>query len=429
MKVAGSENNELPVVALSIYIKGGRLLEANDLSKAGLTNLFASMMNDDTQKHTAEEISLELEKLGSSVGVNNSDDAIVFSVSSLKKNLDKTLEILEERMLYPKFNEETFTRIKRQLGESMTNSRTSASIVASSVYAKLNYGTNHIFGISSNGTPESIKNITLNDIQNYYNNYITSEDGRIVIVGDVKESEVLPKLSFLGKLPKRSFKIPAVAPGLPVEKTKIYLVNIPKAAQTEFRVGKATNLKYDPTGEYYRAVLTNYNLGAAFNSRLNLNLREDKGWTYGARSSFSGDKYSGTYTFSSGIRADATDSALYEVIKEIKGFYTNGITPDEIAFMRKSIGQSDARNYETGIQKAAFIGRIQEFNLSPDYVAKQTQILNTITKKDIDAVSKKYFDVNHMNIVLVGDKKTILPGLQRLGYEIVELDADGNPVK
>jgi zinc protease len=96
--------------------------------------------------------------------------------------------------------------------------------------------------------------------------------------------------------------------------------------------------------------------------------------------------------------------------------------------MRKSIGQADARNYETGQQKAAFISRLLEYNLTPDYINKQNQILNTITKKDIDAISKKHIDVNKMNILVVGDKQKILPGLQKLGYEIIELDADGNVV-
>jgi zinc protease len=248
-------------------------------------------------------------------------------------------------------------------------------------------------------------------------------------VGDIKESEILPKLSFLNKLPKKSFKLPTVAPAPKVEKTKIYLVDVPKSAQTEFRVGNLTNLKYDATGEFYRATLANYNLGGGFNSRINLNLREDKGWTYGASSNFSGDKYTGAYTFSSGIRADATDSALIEVMREIREYTENGIKQDEIEFMRKSIGQADARNYETGQQKAAFISRLLEYNLTPDYKTKQNQILKTITKKDIDAISKKYIDVNKMNILVVGDKAKILPGLQKLGYEIVELDADGNPKK
>ncbi|HSN60136.1 MAG TPA: insulinase family protein, partial [Ferruginibacter sp.] len=205
--------------------------------------------------------------------------------------------------------------------------------------------------------------------------------------------------------------------------------DIPNAAQTEFRIGKVTGLKYDATGEYYKAALTNYNLGASFNSRLNINLREDKGWTYGARSGFAGDKYTGTFAFSSGIRADATDSALKEVIREIKNFRDNGITTDEIKFMQNSIGQADARNYETGGQKAAFIGRMIQYDLPADYVKKQNQILQTISKNEIDGLSKKYLDIEKMNILLVGDKKKILPGLQTMGYEIIELDADAVPVK
>jgi zinc protease len=428
MKVVGTQNNEIPTVTLSISLKGGRLIEAADVSEAGLANLFASMMNDDTQKYTSEELSLELEKLGSSIGVRADDDAIVFTVQSLKKNFDKTLQLLEERMLRPKFNAENFSRIKRQLGEALTNNRTQATTVANNVYAKVNYGPNHLLGIPSSGTTKTIQNININDIQNYYDNYISSEDGRVVVVGDITDSEILPKLGFLNNLPKKSFKLPTLPAAPQVEKTKIYIVDVPRAAQTEFRVGKVTNLKYDPTGEYYRAYLTNYNLGGAFNSRINLNLREDKGWTYGARSGFAGDKYSGTFTFSSGIRADATDSALIEVLQDIRVYATKGVKEEEIAFMRNSIGQADARNYETGIQKASFISRIVEYNLPADYISKQNQILNTITKKDIDQLAKKYLDINKMNIVLVGDKKKILPGLQKLEYEIIELDAEGNRV-
>ncbi|HEX8357478.1 MAG TPA: insulinase family protein, partial [Segetibacter sp.] len=253
-----------------------------------------------------------------------------------------------------------------------------------------------------------------------------AEDGRIVIVGDVKQTDILAKLAFLDKLPNKSFKLPAVATAPKVQKTIVYVVDIPKAAQTQFRVGNITDLKYDATRDFYKAYLANYNLGAAFSSRLNLNLREDKGWTYGARSAFTGNKYTGTFVFSSGIRADATDSALTEVMKEIKEYTTTGIKPEEILFMQNSIGQSDARNYETGAQKAAFIGRILEYNLPGDYVNAQSRILKTITKKEIDAVAKKYLNADKMNIVLVGDKKKILPGLQKLGYEIVELDTEGN---
>jgi len=425
MKVIGTESNEIPTVTLSIALKGGRFMEANNLAKAGWVNLFANMMNEDSKNFTVEQMSSELEKLGSSITVNNTDDAVVFTVQCLKKNLDKTLQLLEERMLNPKFNEDAFNRTKRQLEQRMKNSKSQPAGVATEVYAKLLYGENNILGLPDDGTPETLANIKFEDMQAYYDTYIGSADGKVVIVGDVKQANVLPQLSFLTKLPVKSFSVPVPAAPKALDKTKIYLVDIPKAAQTEFRVGYVTDLKYDATGDFYKATLTNYALGGGFNGRVNLNLREDKGWTYGARSGFAGDKYTGTFTFSSGIKAGATDSALYEVMKEITDYSTNGIKEDEVAFMKKSIGQSDARNYETGIQKAAFIGRIQEYNLPADFVTKQNAILTNISKKDIDALAKRYIDPVKMNILLVGDKATILPGLKRLNYEIVELDADG----
>ncbi|OYW15885.1 MAG: hypothetical protein B7Z54_10135, partial [Sphingobacteriales bacterium 12-47-4] len=118
---------------------------------------------------------------------------------------------------------------------------------------------------------------------------MTSQGVDVVVVGDVKESEVLPKLGFLSKLPNKKITIPEIKTAPAAEKTKVYFVDVKNAAQSEFRVGYLTNLKYDATGDYYRSFLMNYPLGGAFNSRLNLNLREDKGWTYGARSGFSGD--------------------------------------------------------------------------------------------------------------------------------------------
>ena len=206
-------------------------------------------------------------------------------------------------------------------------------------------------------------------------------------------------------------------------------MDVPKAAQTEFRVGYVTGLKYDATGEYYKAGLMNYALGGAFNSRLNLNLREDKGWTYGARSGFTGGKQTGDFAFSSGIRANATDSAMIEIMKELKNYAENGITDEELAFMKSAIGQRDALSYETGFQKAGFIGNILDNNLPADFVDQQNKIVANITKSEIDALAKKWVNAGKMNVLVVGDKAKILPGLQKLGYEIIELDADGKPAE
>jgi len=430
IKMIGTESNEIPTVTLTITIPGGHLLQANDTAKVGLAGMFGSMMNEDTKNFTAEQMAVELQKLGSNVSVSSSFDGITFSVQSLKKNLDKTLTLVQEKMFNPKFTEAAFSRIQKQRLQGFKQAKADPAAVADLVFAKINYGANSILSMSEDGTEYTIGNLKLQDIENYYNNYMTSLGAKVVVVGDIKQQEILPKLAFLNKLPKKKINMPDLK-GLAsnVDKTKVFLVDIPKAAQSQFRVGYATGLRYDATGDFYKSRLMNYGLGGDFNSRLNLNLREDKGWTYGARSSFTADEYTGDFEFSSGIRADATDSALVEVMKEIRNYRENGITEPELTFMKNSLGQRDALLYETGIQKAGFIGRILDYNLPANYIDQQNKILANLTKKQVDEVAKKYLNPDKMNILLVGDKAKIMEGIKKLGYEVVELDADGKPIE
>ena len=418
-------SNELPIVNISIRVPGGQLAETNDPAKSGIASITAAMLNEDTKNYSAEQMAVELQKIGSSINIFSSFDGTVFNVQSLKKNIGKTLELLEERMFSPAFNQDDFSRIQKQSLEGFKQLKSQPSAIANNVFDKLNYG-NTILGMSSSGTETTVKNLTLKDVEDFYKNNMTSQNTRVVIVGDVKENDIMSQLSFLNKLPNKKIEIVKPAGITPLSKAVIYLVDVPKAAQTEFRVGMPTNKLYDATGEFYRLGLVNYVIGGDFNSRLNINLREDKGWTYGARSSFSGNEYAGDFTFSSGIRADATDSALAEVIKEIKNYSEKGITEEELAFMKMAIGQRDALAYETGGQKAGFVGRILQYNLPANYVQTQSSILKNMKKAELDALAKKWLHIDHMNILLVGDKAKILPGLQKFGYEIIELDTDGN---
>jgi len=426
IKIIGTQSTELPTVTMFVRIPGGHLAQAGDTTKTGLSSMVAGMMNEDTKNYSAEQMAVELQKLGSSISVSSDLNGINFSVQSLKKNLDKTLALLEERMFNPKFTDEAFKRLQKQSLESFKQIKSQPAAVASMVWDKINYGSSNILGMSENGTENTVKNFTLGDVQKYYDNYMTSQGTKVVIVGDVTQAEIEPKLAFLKKLPNKKIDLPKPGTAPVIAKTKIYLVDVPKAAQTEFRMGYVTGLKYDASGEYYKAGLMNYPLGASFNSILNQNLREVKGWTYGARSSFSGDEYTGDFTFSSGIRADATDSALADILRDMKNYATNGIKPEELSFTKSAIGQRDALLYETGIQKAGFIGRILEYDLPGNFVQTQSKILNGMTKKEIDALAKKWITTDKMNILLVGDKAKILPGLQKFGYEISELDVDGN---
>jgi zinc protease len=285
-----------------------------------------------------------------------------------------------------------------------------------------------MLGLSQHGTEETVKNLTLPDVEAYHRQFITARGAQLVVVGDVARQEMLGRLGFLAKLPDGEVKLPPVPATPAVAKTRIYLVDVPKAAQTEFRVGYVTGLIFDATGEFYRAGLMNFALGGGFNGRVNLNLREDKGWTYGARSSFTGNKYTATFAFSSGIRANATDGALAEVLKEFQAYAQTGITEAELAFTKSALGQRDALRYETPLQKAGFIRQILDYDLPRDFVATQSKILAGITKPEIDRLAARWVKSEGINILLVGDKAKILPGLLKFGYEIVELDINGDPV-
>lgn len=425
IQVIGSENEELPRVTISVYIPGGHLLEAADTSKIGLSRMVSMMLNEDTENFTAEQMQVELQKIGSTVSVNSSTDAMVFSIQTLTKNLDRTLSLLEERMLRPKFTQDAFNRLQKQSVEGFKQRKSQPASIASDIYNRLTFGDN-IIGLSQAGTESTNKRLTLDDVKKYYSSNLTSKGVQVVIVGDVTQAEILPKLEFIKKLPARDITLPQVKDFPTVNKSKIFLVDVPKAAQTEFRVGMSTGLKYDATGESYRARLMNYPLGGAFNSRINLNLREDKGWTYGARSGFSADKYSGEFSFSSGIRANATDSALTEVIKELSDYAKNGIRADELTFMKQAIGQQDALRYETGFQKAGFIRNILYYGLPEDYTKQQSKILSDLTAAEVNKLAAKWIRADKMNILVVGDKEKILPGLKKFPYDIIELDVDGN---
>lgn len=425
IKLIGTQNTEIPSVSISLSIEGGGLWAARDTSKAGLPNIVARLMNEDTQNYTSEQFSGELQKLGSSINVGVGDDEIVFNIQTLSKNTDKTLKLLEERLYRPKFTQEALDRIKKQVIESLRNAKTQPAQVASDVYFKVLYGTDNIRAYGTVGNERTVNNITLADVQAYYDSYLSPNLASVVVVGNISEADAKKKLEFLNTWNKKELELPLPKAGKPIDKTRIYLVDIPKAAQSQIYVGYLTGLKYDANGEYYRLGIANYILGGAFNSRINLNLREDKAWTYGARSSFSSGKYDGDFTASAGIKSNATDSAVVEFIKEISNYASNGIKPEELNFTKVSIGQSDARRYETNSQKAMFLSRIQKYNLSPNFVDEQNTILKNMTELEINNLARKYLDVNKMAIIVVADKATVYQGLQKLGYDIIELDTDG----
>ncbi|MCD6063841.1 MAG: insulinase family protein [Flavipsychrobacter sp.] len=429
IRTIGTKTDEIPVVNVMLKFKGGKMMDANDPSKAGLSNLFAAMMQEDTKNYTAEQLGTELEKLGSQIDVRSTTDGIEVAVVSLAKNFDKTMALVQERLLNPKFTEEAFATNKNRLLEMIKNNMNRPGYLATINYQKLLFGSDNVLAWPTMGTEATVKNIQLQDVQNYYNNYISKSDAQAVVVGNIGQDQALKGINFLQQLPAKEVKLPTLAAAPAIEKTKIYFIDVPNAAQTEFRIGYVTGMKYDATGDYFKSTVMNYPFGGAFNSRLNLDLREERGWTYGARAGFDGNKYTGSYTFGSGIKANATDSAMVDILKIMREYRDKGITPQELSFTQNSMGQADARKYEEGEQKAAFLSRILEYNLPSNFPTKQNEILRNLTTTDVQRLITRYIpNTEKMNVLLVGDKARVWDGLQKLGYEIVELDRNGNPI-
>ncbi|TDW97358.1 M16 family metallopeptidase [Dinghuibacter silviterrae] len=422
----GTYTDEIPTVTVNLSIKGGGLLAALDTAKAGLPNITAQMLNDETEHFTAEQFNAELEKLGSTIQVSATADATVFSVSSLTKNLDATLDLLKERLFHPRFSAESLERIRKMTLQGFQIAKTQPAGVATSVFGKVLYGPDNIRTYGLAGNERTVPRIGVEDVQAFYDRYFAPNLTSVTVVGDVSEKEIRRKLSFLDTWTQKDINVPG-ADTTVAERTPntIYLVDVPHAAQSEIRVGYVTGVNYDATGTYYRLLLANYPLGGGFDSRLNLDLREEKGWTYGASSQFASGKYGGTFSAGAGVRAASTDSAVAEFVKDISGYTDGGVTPTELAFIKSSIGQSDALKYETNAQKASFLSRIQLYGLPHGFVDEQNRILKALTADDVNDLAKQYLDVHRMAIVVVGDKERILPGLSNLGYSIVELDADG----
>ena len=425
IEVLGAANTETPTTALQIRIEIGQSNEA--LDKLGVASMTAAMLQESTAISTNEELSNRLAKIGSRINIGSGDDFTIITVRSLTDKLDETLEIAMERLFQPGFKPADFARVKNQRIQAIRQSKTQPAQTAGEVYNKILYGTDNAFAYPNNGTVDTIRTMTLKDIKDFYAENYTASVVSVVAVSDLSEASLKSKLSRLADWEAKPVEQPSVQAFPELAKNTLYLVDKKGAAQSQIRIGKRA-LPYDATGEYYRAGLMNYVLGGAFNSRINLNLREDKGYSYGARSGFNGSKSRGSYTAAAGVRTDSTAASVTEFLKEIKTYRAGGIKPDELAFTKNAIGQRDARQYETPFQKLGFISNILTYDLPSSFVDEQNEILDGISADEINALASKHLNAEEMVIVIVGDKKTILPNLQGLGFDIVELDADGNPL-
>lgn len=423
IEVIGAVNDETPTTALRIQLEVGQRNEP--LEKLGLAQLTAGMLDEATTESTVEDLSNRLDKIGASISVSSGNRSTYLTVRTLTEHLDEAVAILAEKLRKPAFAEADFERLKAQTLQGIEVSKTEPAVTASNVFTAQLYGTDNAWAHPDEGRTDTVKAITLDDVKAFYADRYGANVASVLVVSDLPQEQLTPKLAFLEDWAEVEVAEVTDAPYPELAAGTLYLIDKEGAAQSEVRLGKRA-MAWDATGDYYRSNLMNYPIGGAFNSRINLNLREDKGYTYGARGRFSGSLDHGHYVASGGIRTDATAKALIEFESELAKAQAEGLSEEEVAFTKSSIGQSEAREYETPNQKLGYLDRVLTYDLADDYVTEQAQILRDITKAELDALAAKHLDPKQMIVVVVGDQATIREELEGLGHPIVELNTDGS---
>ncbi|AAW85037.1 peptidase family M16 [Aliivibrio fischeri ES114] len=414
IEVLGTEAVETPTIQLQIAIPAGNRYVPK--GKEGLASLTAAMMEEGTTTSSSEELQKKLDKLGSSVSFNSGSYTTTISVASLTKNIDQTLAIVNEMLFEPAFEQADFDRLQKQAVEGLVYEHQRPSWLASQATREILFkGT--IFDRSPDGSLTSVQALTLDDVKAFYKQTYTPIGTQIVSVGDINKSDLINKLAFLSDWKGATPEILAPQRLPTLNEQKIYLINKPNAPQSVVRFVRQ-GMPFDATGELYQTQLANFNLGGNFNSRINQNLREDKGYTYGAGGYLMGNKEIGMSIFYAQVRADVTVESIKEFISEMNKFKKDGMTVDELNFMRLAVGQQDALKYETPGQKAHLLGKILTYSLDDDFIDEQNELIETLGRDKLNSLAAKWFDPAQYQIVVVGDEKELLPKLKSLGVPV-----------
>ena len=410
-EILGIEHNELPLVEYTIIMDGGHISE--EIPKAGLSNLVASMMNEGTKDRTPEELEDAIGLLGASIRFSSAAENISVSVSTLKRNFEKTIALVEEMLLEPRWDQEQFELTKDRIINSIERNRANPSYLASNALNKLIFGDGNILAVEASGTEESVSSITIDDLKDYYGRYFSPSSARLVIAGNVTKKEVKTAFAGLGRkwMPGKVVP-PAVSVPAAPEKSAIYFVDVPGAKQSVINIGAPSLPRTSP--DFYSAFVANYKLGGSFNGIFNLILREEKGFTYGARSAFSGYRNFGTFSASSMVRTNSTLESVV-IFKTEMEKYRENIPLEYVDFTKSALLKNNALNFETIRSLLSMLNNIASYDLPADYIRQEEAFLSGLTDVKLLELAKKYIDPSRMYYVVVGDAKTQLKELEKAG--------------
>jgi zinc protease len=416
LRVYGIENDELPLVQFNIVLKGGHYLDA--LDKAGTAYLVTEMMMEGTRNKTPQELEEEIEKLGAYISISVSSTDITISVNTLVRTYDEALALVEEILMEPRWDEEEFEMAKARLQNRLLRAKADPNALARDAFMKLVYGPEHIFSIDRQGTENTVASITIDDLKAFYQANFSPTSASLHVAGDISEDKVMASLKSLDKKwPVKEVNYPEYPLPAPPVVSKVYFIDVPGAKQSVINIGCPGLARTDK--DYYAATVMNQKLGGSFNSNVNLVLREEKGFTYGARTSFSGSFIPGTFMASSSVRSSATLESV-EIFKQLMEDYRKGVSMEDLTFTKNSLNKSKAREFETLNSKLKMLQDISMYNLPFDYVREQEKIVSEMTLEQHQALAEKYIDPNRMYYVIAGDAATQMEPLGKIGFGKVE---------
>jgi zinc protease len=420
------ERHQLPTVAFNLVVMAGS--DHDPVTLPGLASMTADVLDEGTATRTSLQISDEMESVGAMFGIGSSMDASSATLSVLSKYLDKALEVYADVLTNPVFPEKEFERLRKQRTTSLMQQKDQPTTIANNVFSHILYGENHPYGVNPAGTEASLKAMTTADLKKFYSTYYRPNNSTLIVVGDATLETLKPKLE-AALAGWKSADVPSftVPPPPPPGQMTVYLVDKPGAPQSEIRIGYPALQRNTP--DFFPVVVMNRLLGGQFTSRINLNLREKHGYTYGARSSFNFQKGVGPFSASSGVITEKTDSSVHEFLHEIDLMHTGGMTAEELAYVKKGIVGNFTIGFETAAQISQSLGSVVIYGLPEEYFSQYLQNIEEVTTVDISRVAASYLDTSKMAIVVVGDLAKIRPGIEALGLgHVVICGTDGKPL-
>ena len=403
---------------------------ADQFASPGTAKLAASLLTDGTQTRNALEINDQTALLGAELGSYADLDFSYVRLSALKKNLDPSIELFTDVILNPSFPEADFKREQKLQLDAIEQEKDQPVTMGLRVLPKFLYGAGHAYGnpLTGSGTTESVEKITRDDLVKFHNTWFKPNNATLVITGDTTLAEITPRLEKAfggwkaGTVPVKNIASVPLAP-----KSVVYIVDKPNAGQSFILAGEVATLPNTP--EEIATQAMNDDIGGQFSSRLNMNIREDKHWSYGVGTFLAGARGQRPFLIFAPVQTDKTKESLVEINKELRGFLSDHpVTPEELARIQANETLSLPGSRETIDEVGGSITNMVEYRWSDDYYNTMAGKIRALKASDLDAAAKRVIYPDHLVWVVVGDRAKIEAGIRELNFgEIRFIDADGNP--